>query len=106
MDAQAMTLLDAFNAAQAYDSQLASARGARDAAYEKSTQGFAGLLPTVSATAASPGVCDRLDLILGRRPVVAVPVRPLRQYVLDAARRGDVGLEREPALRGLNLEFQ
>jgi outer membrane protein len=51
MDAQAMTLLDAFNAAQAYDSQLASARGARDAAYEKSTQGFAGLLPTVSATA-------------------------------------------------------
>jgi outer membrane protein len=46
-----MTLLDAFNAAQAYDSQLASARGARDAAYEKSTQGFAGLLPTVSATA-------------------------------------------------------
>lgn len=51
IDAQAMTLLDAFNAAQAYDSQLASARGARDAAYEKSTQGFAGLLPTVSATA-------------------------------------------------------
>jgi outer membrane protein len=51
MDAQAMTLLDAFNAAQAYDSQLASARGARDAAYEKSTQGFAGLLPTVTASA-------------------------------------------------------
>jgi outer membrane protein len=51
MDAKAMTLLDAFTAAQAYDSQLASARGARDAAYEKSTQGFAGLLPTVSATA-------------------------------------------------------
>jgi outer membrane protein len=51
MDAQAMTLLDAFNAAQAYDSQLASARGARDAAYEKSTQGLAGMLPTVSATA-------------------------------------------------------
>jgi len=51
IDAQAMTLLDAFNAAQAYDSQLASARSARDAAYEKSTQGFAGLLPTVSATA-------------------------------------------------------
>jgi outer membrane protein len=46
-----MTLLDAFNAAQAYDSQLASARGARDAAREKSTQGFAGLLPNVSATA-------------------------------------------------------
>jgi len=51
MDAKAMTLLDAFTAAQAYDSQLASARGARDAALEKSTQGFAGLLPTVSATA-------------------------------------------------------
>jgi outer membrane protein len=51
IDAQAMTLLDAFNAAQAYDSQLASARGARDAAYEKSTQGFAGLLPTVTASA-------------------------------------------------------
>ena len=51
IDAQAMTLLEAFNAAQAYDSQLASARGARDAAREKSTQGFAGLLPTVSATA-------------------------------------------------------
>ena len=51
IDAQAMTLLEAFNAAQAYDSQLASARGARDAAHEKSTQGFAGLLPTVSATA-------------------------------------------------------
>ena len=51
IDAQAMTLLEAFNAAQAYDSQLASARGARDAALEKSTQGFAGLLPTVSATA-------------------------------------------------------
>jgi len=51
IDAQAMTLLEAFNAAQAYDSQLASARGARDAAQEKSTQGFAGLLPNVSATA-------------------------------------------------------
>jgi outer membrane protein len=51
IDAQAMTLLEAFNAAQAYDSQLASARGTRDAAREKSTQGFAGLLPTVSATA-------------------------------------------------------
>lgn len=51
IDAQAMTLLEAFNAAQAYDSQLASARGTRDAAREKSTQGFAGLLPTVLATA-------------------------------------------------------
>jgi outer membrane protein len=50
MDAHAMTLLEAFNAAQAYDSQLASARGARDAAREKSTQGFAGLLPTVTAS--------------------------------------------------------
>ena len=50
IDAQAMSLLEAFNAALAYDSQLASARGARDAAREKSTQGFAGLLPSITAT--------------------------------------------------------
>lgn len=50
LDVHAMSLLEAFNAAQAYDSQLASARGARDAAREKSTQGFAGLLPTVTAS--------------------------------------------------------
>ena len=50
IDAQAMSLLEAFNAALAYDSQIASARGARDAAREKSTQGFAGLLPSITAT--------------------------------------------------------
>jgi len=50
MDATALDLMDAYRAAQAYDSQFASARAAREANSEKSVQGRAGLLPSVTVT--------------------------------------------------------
>jgi len=50
MDATALDLMDAYRAAQAYDSQFASARAAREANSEKSVQGRAGLLPLVTVT--------------------------------------------------------
>jgi outer membrane protein len=49
--AYAIDLIEALSAAQAYDSQFASARAAREANAEKSIQGRAGLLPAVTATA-------------------------------------------------------
>ncbi len=51
--AHALDLLEAMKAAQIYDSQFASARAAREANAEKSTQGRALLLPTVTATVGS-----------------------------------------------------
>jgi outer membrane protein len=46
--AQAANLSDVFRDAQAYDAQYASARAAYEAGQEKSVQGRAGLLPSVS----------------------------------------------------------
>lgn len=51
--AQALDLLEAMKAAQIYDSQFASARASREANEEKSIQGRALLLPTVTATVGS-----------------------------------------------------
>ena len=48
MQAQAIDLLQAYRDAQAYDSQFASARAAREANLEKSVQGRAGLLPQIN----------------------------------------------------------
>ncbi len=50
LDATALDLMEAYRAAQAYDSQFASARAAREANSEKSIQGRAGLLPSVTVT--------------------------------------------------------
>ena len=50
LDATALDLMGAYRDAQAYDSQFASARAAREANTEKSVQGRAGLLPTVNLT--------------------------------------------------------
>lgn len=50
LDATALDLMEAYRAAQAYDSQFASARAAREANSEKSVQGRAGLLPSVTVT--------------------------------------------------------
>lgn len=50
-DADALDLIEALSAAQAYDSQFASARATREANSEKSIQGRAALLPAVTATA-------------------------------------------------------
>lgn len=48
MNAQALDLMEALNAAQAYDSQFMSARAAREAAAEKLPQGRSGLLPSAA----------------------------------------------------------
>ena len=50
MNAQALDLMEALNAAQAYDSQFMSARAAREASAEKLPQGRSGLLPSVALT--------------------------------------------------------
>ena len=50
MNAQALDLMEALNAAQAYDSQFMSARAAREASAEKLPQGRSGLLPSVAFT--------------------------------------------------------
>ncbi len=50
LDATALDLMEAYRSAQAYDSQFASARAAREANSEKSVQGRAGLLPSVTVT--------------------------------------------------------
>jgi outer membrane protein len=52
MNASALDLLQAYQDALAYDSQIASARLQRDAGREKQTQGLAGLLPQAAFTAA------------------------------------------------------
>ncbi len=49
--ADALDLLQAFNEAEAYDSQLASARAQREATREAAVQGRAGLLPSAAFTA-------------------------------------------------------
>lgn len=51
-NASALDLLQAYQAAQSYDSQFASARLQRDATLERRVQGRAGLLPQVGLTAA------------------------------------------------------
>ena len=48
MNAQALDLIEALNAAQAYDSQFMSARAAREASAEKLPQGRSGLLPSAT----------------------------------------------------------
>ena len=48
MDVHALDLLQAYRDAQAFDSQFASARAAREAGMEKSAQGRAGLLPQIT----------------------------------------------------------
>jgi outer membrane protein len=53
LDATALNLMDAYREAQAYDSQFASARAAREANTEKSVQGRAGLLPSANVTAST-----------------------------------------------------
>ncbi len=53
LDATALDLIEAYRAAQTYDSQFASARAAREANSEKSVQGRAGLLPSVNVTASA-----------------------------------------------------
>lgn len=50
MNAQALDLMEALSAAQAYDSQFMSARAARNASAEKLPQGRSGLLPSVGLT--------------------------------------------------------
>lgn len=50
-DASAIDLLQAYRDAQAYDSQIASARLQRDAGRERQVQGRAGLLPQVGLNA-------------------------------------------------------
>ena len=51
--AVALDLLQAYNDAQAYDSQFASARAQREASREREVQARAGLLPQVSFTGSS-----------------------------------------------------
>ena len=48
MNAQALDLMEALSAAQAYDSQFMSARAAREASAEKLPQGRSGLLPSAA----------------------------------------------------------
>jgi outer membrane protein len=48
MNAHALDLIEALNAAQAYDSQFMSARAAREASAEKLPQGRSGLLPSAN----------------------------------------------------------
>ncbi len=52
MNASALDLLQAYQDALAYDSQIASARFQRDATAEKKAQGLAGLLPQAAFTGA------------------------------------------------------
>ncbi len=49
----AFDLMQAYQAAQAHDSQFASARAAREANQEKSVQGRSGLLPSAAVTASA-----------------------------------------------------
>ena len=61
LDATALDLMQAYRAAQAYDSQFASARAAREANSEKSVQGRAGLLPSVTLTPSTSKVTGDAD---------------------------------------------
>ncbi len=56
VDARAIDLLQAYRDAQAYDSQFASARAAREANLEKTVQGRAGLLPQVTVNGSASKV--------------------------------------------------
>jgi outer membrane protein len=62
LDATALDLMEAYREAQAYDSQFASARAAREANAEKSVQGRAGLLPSASMTASASKVTGQSTL--------------------------------------------
>ena len=62
LDATALDLMEAYREAQAYDSQFASARAAREANSEKSVQGRAGLLPSVNLTASANKVTGQSTL--------------------------------------------
>jgi outer membrane protein len=71
MNAQALDLIEALNAAQAYDSQFMSARAAREASAEKLPQGRSVLLPSVALT----GTISKIDgeTTSGIFPPVGVP---------------------------------
>ena len=71
MNAQALDLIEALNAAQAYDSQFMSARAAREASAEKLPQGRSVLLPSVALT----GSISKIDgeTTSGIFPPVGVP---------------------------------
>jgi outer membrane protein len=71
INAQALDLMEALNAAQAYDSQFMSARATREASAEKLPQGRAGLLPSVALT----GSISKIDgeTTSGIFPPVGVP---------------------------------
>lgn len=62
LDATALDLMEAYRDAQAYDSQFASARAAREANAEKSVQGRAALLPTANITASASQVTGQSTL--------------------------------------------
>ena len=71
MNAQALDLIEALNAAQAFDSQFMSARAAREASAEKLPQGRSVLLPSVALT----GSISKIDgeTTSGIFPPVGVP---------------------------------
>ncbi len=69
MDASALDLLQAFNDAQAYDSQFASARAQREAAHETAVQGRAGLLPSAALTAGVNQVSGNASTAQGTIPI-------------------------------------
>ncbi len=65
----ALDLLQAFNDAQAYDSQLASARAQRDATREAEVQGRAGLLPSAALTAGVNKINGDAATTQGKLPI-------------------------------------
>ena len=67
--AVALDLLQAFNDAQAYDSQLASARAQRDATREAVVQGRAGLLPSAAFTAGVNKINGDASTTQGKLPI-------------------------------------
>ena len=67
--ALALDLLQAFNDAQAYDSQLASARAQRDATRETAVQARAGLLPSAAFTAGVNKINGDASTLQGKLPI-------------------------------------
>ncbi len=65
----ALDLLQAFNDAQAYDSQLASARAQRDATRETVVQARAGLLPSAAFTAGVNKINGDASTLQGKLPI-------------------------------------
>lgn len=65
----ALDLLQAFNDAQVYDSQLASARAQRDATRETAVQARAGLLPSAAFTAGVNKINGDASTVQGKLPI-------------------------------------